>query len=62
LDIDGDEFEMEKGDSETLGGFIVEKAGRILKNREVVQQGPWKLTVIASDKRRIKWIKVQKES
>lgn len=62
LDIDGDEFEMEKGDSETLGGFIVEKAGRILKNREVVQQGQWKLTVIASDKRRIKWIKVQKDS
>ncbi|MFM7387256.1 MAG: transporter associated domain-containing protein, partial [Bacteroidota bacterium] len=62
LDIDGNEFEMEKGDSETLGGFIVEKAGRILKNREMVQQGPWKLTVIASDKRRIKWIKVQKDS
>lgn len=62
LDIDGDEFEMVKGDSETLGGFIVEKAGRILKNREMVQQGPWKLTVIASDKRRIKWIKVQKDS
>jgi CBS domain containing-hemolysin-like protein len=62
LDIDGYEFEMEKGESETLGGFIVEKAGRILKNREVVQQGQWKLTVIASDKRRIKWIKVQKDS
>ncbi len=62
LDIDGEVFESEKGDSETLGGFLVEKSGRILKNREFITQGPWRLTVIASDKRRIKWIKVQKDS
>jgi gliding motility-associated protein GldE len=62
LEIDGEAFETDKGDSETLGGFLVEKSGRILKNREFITQGEWKLTVIASDKRRIKWIKVRKDS
>jgi CBS domain containing-hemolysin-like protein len=58
MDIDGDEFERVKGDAETIGGFIVEQAGRILKNKESITQGDIKLTVIASDKRRIKWVKV----
>jgi gliding motility-associated protein GldE len=58
MDIDGDEFERIKGDAETIGGFIVEQAGRILKNKESITQGDIKLTVIASDKRRIKWVKV----
>lgn len=62
LEIDGDIFEVEKGDSETLGGFLVEKSGRILKNREFIVHGDWRLTVTASDKRRIKLVKVQKES
>ena len=59
MDIEGVSFESEKGDAETLGGFMVEKAGRILKNREFIIQGDVRLTVISSDKRRIKWIKVQ---
>lgn len=58
MDIEGDEFEQVKGDAETIGGFIVEQAGRILKNKESITQGDIKLTVIASDKRRIKWVKV----
>ena len=58
MDIEGDEFEKVKGDAETIGGFIVEQAGRILKNKESITQGDIKLTVIASDKRRIKWVKV----
>jgi CBS domain containing-hemolysin-like protein len=59
LDIEGEEFEEKKGDAETLGGFVVEVAERILKNREFIVVGKWKLTVISSDKKRIKWIKVQ---
>jgi gliding motility-associated protein GldE len=62
LDIEEEGFEQERGDAETLGGFMMEKAGRILKNREFIIHGVWKLTVIASDKRRIKWIKVQEVS
>lgn len=59
LDIEGEEFEEKKGDAETLGGFVMEVAERILKNREFIVVGKWKLTVISSDKKRIKWIKVQ---
>ena len=59
LEIEGEEFERDKGDSETIGGFIVEQSGRILKNKESITQGNFKLSVISSDKRRIKWVKVQ---
>jgi len=59
IDLDGDEFEAMKGDAETLGGFIVEQSGRILKNKEYIVQGNFKFTVVSSDKRRIKWVKVQ---
>ena len=59
LEIEGEEFERVKGDAETIGGFIVEQSGRILKNKESITNGNYKLTVISSDKRRIKWVKVQ---
>lgn len=59
LEIEGEEFERDKGDSETIGGFIVEQSGRILKNKESITKGNFKLLVISSDKRRIKWVKVQ---
>ncbi len=58
LEIDGKEFEANKGVAETLGGFMVENAGRILKNKESVHVGDIKLTVESSDKRRIKMVKV----
>lgn len=57
LDIDGKEFDQHKGDSETLGGFIVEHAGRILKNNEFIIFDNVKLIVESSDKKRIKMIK-----
>jgi gliding motility-associated protein GldE len=57
LDIDGKEFEGMKGESETLGGFIVENAGRILRNNEFISVGHIKLVVDSSDKRRVKLVK-----
>lgn len=57
LEIDGKEFEHQKGDSDTLGGFIVENAGRILKNNEFIVFDNIKLIVDSSDKRRIKMVK-----
>jgi putative hemolysin len=57
LDMDGKEFEMMKGESETLGGFIVENAGRILRNNEFISVGHIKLVVDSSDKRRVKLVK-----
>lgn len=58
LGVEGDEFEADKGEAETLGGFMVENAGRILKNKENLTVGDIKLTVESSDKRRIKMVKV----
>ena len=57
LEIDGKEFEAMKGESETLGGFIVENAGRILRNNEFISVGHIKLVVDSSDKRRVKLVK-----
>lgn len=57
VDIDGKEFENQKGDAETLGGFMTEKEGRILKNNEFILCDSIKLIVESSDKRRIKMIK-----
>ena len=51
-------FEELKGEAETLGGFVVEQAGRILKNNEYVLVGSFKIVVESSDKRRIKTLKV----
>lgn len=56
--LDGKEFENNKGEADTLGGFIVEQAGRILMNRESIQVENCKLIVEASDKKRIKSIRV----
>lgn len=53
------DFEERKGDAETLGGFIVETSGRILKNNEHMSVGDVKLIVESSDKRRVKLIKVE---
>lgn len=56
--VDSKPFEQMRGDSETIGGFIVENAGRILRNNEFILCGSTKLIVESSDKRRIKSIKV----
>jgi gliding motility-associated protein GldE len=58
LGIDGKEFDLQKKDSDTLGGFIVEQAGRILKNNEFIVFETFKLIVESSDKRRIKMVKI----
>jgi putative hemolysin len=57
-DIDSKQFDNMRGDSETIGGFIVESAGRILRNNEYIMCDEIKLIVESSDKRRIKMIKV----
>lgn len=57
LEIDGKDFESQRGDAETLGGYIIESAGKILRNNEFVTTGNIKLIVESSDKKRIKMIK-----
>ena len=58
LDIDGAEFEREKGEAETLAGFIIEVSGKIPKKNERIRVGNYLITVEAADKRRIKRIKL----
>ena len=56
--VDNEKFEELKGEAETLGGFVIEQAGRILKNNEFVIIDKYKIIVESSDKRRIKTLKV----
>lgn len=57
MEIDGTNFEAQKRDSETLAGFMVQKAGKILRNNEYLIVDNIKLIVESSDKKRIKSIK-----
>lgn len=62
LKIIGEQYELQideaRGEAETLGGLIIEVAGRILKNNEYIMIGPLKLIVVSSDKKRVKSVKV----
>ena len=54
------ELDEIKGEADTLGGLIIEHAGRILKNNEYIMIDKLKLTVESSDKRRIKMVKANR--
>lgn len=60
LCIEEKELEIENNLAETLGGLIVEVAGRILKNNEFIEINGLKFVVESSDKKRIKMVKVIK--
>ena len=58
LGVDGKLFEENKGDSGTLGGFILELTGRIPKKGERVDLQNYGFVVEASDNKRIRRVKV----
>ncbi len=58
LGIDGELFEEAKGESDTLAGFIIEQAGKILVKNERISFENYTLIVEAADKRKLKRIKV----
>ncbi|MCH2198338.1 MAG: gliding motility-associated protein GldE [Flavobacteriales bacterium] len=60
LDIDGDPFEAAKGDSDTLAGFVIEQAGKIPLKGERFEFDCLQFTVDASDRRKVKRVKVTK--
>ena len=60
LNISEENLEIDTQATETIGGLIVELAGRILKNNEQVNIGPLQLIVESSDKKRIKMVKAIK--
>ena len=59
LHINGQKFEVSKGESDTLAGFCIENAGKILLKNEKIIFENYTFTVEASDKRRIKKIKIK---
>ena len=61
LNIDGKSFEVVKGESDTIAGFCIEQAGKILLKNEKIVFGKYTFIVEASDKRRIKKIKIKIE-
>jgi gliding motility-associated protein GldE len=58
LNIDGEEFEAEKGESETMAGFVLELFGKIPKKNEKLRFNDYQITIEAADKRRVKRIKL----
>ncbi len=58
MDISGDIFEEAKGESDTIAGFCIEQAGKILLKNEKIQFHNLMFTVEAADKRKIKQVKV----
>lgn len=59
-DMDGDDFEASRGDSTTLGGFIVEQMGRIPKPEETWQFGNFEFTIESADNRKISRVKAKR--
>ena len=58
LGIDGELFEENKGESGTLGGFVLELTGRIPKKGERVELRNFTFVVEGSDNKRIRRVKV----
>ena len=58
LNIEEKDLEADVNNADTIGGFIIENAGRILMNNEFIEAGRYKFIVESSDKRRIKMVKV----
>ncbi len=58
IGVDGQLFEENRGDSGTLGGFVLELTGRIPKKGERVDMQNYTFIVEASDNKRVRRVKV----
>lgn len=58
LGIDGKVFEANKGESETLGGFVLELTGRIPRKGERISLDRFNFTVESADNKRVRRVKV----
>ena len=58
LNLDEERWETEKGESDTLGGFMIEQSERLLRVGEAIEFDGVKLIVDAGDSRKIHRIKV----
>lgn len=60
LDVDGETFEAQRGEAETLAGLLLEKTGLIPRKGEVVRVGEYDFEVVSADQRRILEVKMAK--
>lgn len=58
LELEEDKWEAAKGESDTLGGFMIEQSGRLLRKGELVEFDGVSLVVDAGDSRRIHRVKI----
>lgn len=61
-DDDEEKFEEEKGESETLAGFILEISGKFPKKGEKINFSNYTFTIEALDKKRIKQVKATRNA
>lgn len=59
IEINGEDFEAEKGEADTLAGFIIEKTGEIPPKGKQFHFNNCKFTIISSTERKINKIKVK---
>lgn len=59
LGIEGEEFEEEKGEADSIAGFIIEQAGIIPQKGGIVKFRNYKFKIMASDKRKVKQIQLE---
>lgn len=62
LAIDGDEFEKEKGDSDTLAGFVLEIHGKIPQKGDTIAFEQYLFKVESADNRKINTLKLTIEN
>ena len=58
LDLDEEVWEAAKGESDTLGGFMAEQSGRLLRKGESIDFAGTVLQVDSGDSRRIHRVKI----
>ena len=61
-DEDEEKFEEEKGESETIAGFILEISGKFPKLNEKIKFDCYTFTIEALDRKRIKQLKVTRQA
>ena len=62
LDEDDEQFEEDKGESETLAGFLLEISGKFSKKGEKIKYKQYMFTIEVVDKKRIKQVKVTRNA
>jgi CBS domain containing-hemolysin-like protein len=60
MNLDDETFDKIRGDAETIGGLMIELAGRIPTTGQTIKYGNFAFTAELSDKRRVRRVKVSK--